>query len=58
MFELGRTVRFCINEGCPSRDAGPVHNSFSAYPPMRGLGRYYELRVVCRGEADQQTGYL
>ena len=25
---------------------------------MRGLGRYYELRVECRGEADPQTGYF
>lgn len=25
---------------------------------MRGLGRYYELMVTCRGEADAQTGYF
>lgn len=25
---------------------------------MRGLGRYYELTVVCRGEADPATGYF
>ena len=25
---------------------------------MRGLGRYYELEVTCRGEADAQTGYF
>lgn len=25
---------------------------------MRGLGRYYELCVTCRGEADAQTGYF
>ncbi len=25
---------------------------------MRGLGRYYELHVLCRGEADEVTGYF
>lgn len=25
---------------------------------MRGLGRYYELEVTCRGEADPKTGYF
>jgi 6-pyruvoyl-tetrahydropterin synthase len=25
---------------------------------MHGLGRYYELEFVCRGEADSRTGYL
>jgi 6-pyruvoyltetrahydropterin/6-carboxytetrahydropterin synthase len=25
---------------------------------MRGLGRYYELHVTCRGAADAQTGYF
>lgn len=25
---------------------------------MRGLGRYYELNITCRGEADPQTGYF
>jgi len=58
MFELGRTVRFCLNDGLSSREAGPAHNTFSAYPPMRGLGRYYELHVVVRGDADARTGYL
>lgn len=57
MLHLSRTVRFCL-----SPDAGdaqmPRHNTFSAWPPMRGLGRYYELRVECRGEADPQTGYF
>ncbi len=26
--------------------------------PGRGLGRYYELDVTCRGQADPQTGYF
>ncbi len=25
---------------------------------MRGLGRYYELHVTCRGQADEVTGYF
>jgi 6-pyruvoyltetrahydropterin/6-carboxytetrahydropterin synthase len=25
---------------------------------MRGLGRYYELRIRCRGPVDEQTGYF
>ncbi|MEM7627472.1 MAG: 6-carboxytetrahydropterin synthase [Planctomycetota bacterium] len=57
MLELSRTVRFCL-----SPDAGdaelPRDNTFSAWPPMRGLGRYYELHVTCRGEADPETGYF
>lgn len=56
MLELSRTVRFCINDP-PDADAG-AHNTFSAWPAMRGLGRYYELHVACRGEPDERTGYL
>lgn len=33
-------------------------NTFSAWPAMQGLGRYYELLVTCRGEPDAQTGYF
>src|SRR5690606_31968089 len=60
MFELGRTVRFCLNTSPDpvGADVAAGRNTFSADPPMRGLGRYYELHVVCRGEADAQTGYL
>lgn len=56
MLELARTVRFCLNDGDappPSRD-----NTFSAWPPMRGLGRFYQLHVRCEGEADPVTGYF
>jgi len=57
MLELSRTVRFCL-----SGDSGdlemPRANTFSAWPAMRGLGRYYELVVTCRGQADPQTGYF
>ena len=29
---------------------GEPDNTFAAYPSMRGLGRFYELDVRCRGE--------
>lgn len=58
MVELTRTVRFCLGaDGSPAGDA-PVSNSFAGWPPMRGLGRYYELRVACVGETDAVTGYF
>lgn len=61
MLELSRTVRFCLAPDATARGsslASPRHNTFSAWPPMRGLGRYYELRVRCQGQADPQTGYF
>ncbi|MEX2671959.1 MAG: 6-carboxytetrahydropterin synthase [Phycisphaeraceae bacterium] len=58
MIELSRTVRFCLNaDGSLAADA-PVSNSFAFWPPMRHLGRYYELTLTCRGEADADTGYF
>ena len=63
MLELSRTVRFCLNGddpvgGRPASRQTPAANTFSAWPAMRGLSRYYELIVRCRGEADPQTGYF
>ena len=57
MLELSRTVRFCLS-GQMGDLQSPRDNTFSAWPAMRGLGRYYEIRVTCRGEADLQTGYF
>ncbi|MGB0768928.1 MAG: SDR family oxidoreductase, partial [Phycisphaeraceae bacterium] len=57
MLELSRTVRFCLS-GDAADLATPRDNTFSAWPAMRGLGRYYELDVTCVGEADPQTGYF
>lgn len=57
MLELSRTVRFCLS-GEMGDLASPRDNTFSAWPAMRGLGRYYELEVTCRGQADAQTGYF
>ena len=58
--ELTRTIRFCLDgqSSVTQGLAGGRHNTFSAWPAMRGLGRYYELHVHCRGEADAKTGYF
>ncbi len=47
-------VRFTIPAG--GGDGGL--NGYAGKPPMRDLGRYYELDVVCVGEPDPTTGYL
>ncbi|MEE9403521.1 MAG: 6-carboxytetrahydropterin synthase, partial [Algisphaera sp.] len=57
MIQLSRTVRFCLSPDPADADR-PRHNTFAAWPPMRGLGRYYEMKVTCRGSADSQTGYF
>lgn len=56
MLELLRTVRFSVN---PDRSA-PIRgdNGYAGVPPMRGLGRHYELTVACGGDADPATGYF
>jgi len=58
--ELSRSVRFCVNPASQESEAAPLprHNTFAAWPGMIGLGAFYELQVVCRGEVDAQTGYL
>ena len=56
--ELTRTVRFCLGVDGSVADDAPVANSYAAWPPMRGLGRYYEMHITCAGEPDAQTGYL
>ncbi len=69
MIQLTRSVRFCINPpvspspathrtGPAVPAAEPADNTFAAFPSMRGLGRYYELAVTCRGEIDPATGYF
>ncbi len=63
MLELSRTVRFCLSDPPGGADAPapgdpPRDNTFAAWPPMRGLGRYYELDVTCRGNEDARTGYF
>ncbi|MEM7623896.1 MAG: hypothetical protein AAF235_11925, partial [Planctomycetota bacterium] len=58
MITLARTVRFCVNP--PESRAGDHTgvNGYAGKPAMRGLGRYYELDITCRGEPDPGTGYL
>ncbi len=63
MLELCRTVRMCLGDPGGMGAAAPAEmtrrsNTYSAWPAMRGLGRYYELEVCCRGEADPVTGYF
>lgn len=59
LVRLSRTVRFCINDGgAPEPGPGAGDNTFAGHPSMRGLGRYYELEVVCRGPVDGATGYF
>lgn len=65
MVELVRTVRFCIAEHAAARSpssasspASPAYNTFAGHPPMRGLGRFYEMDVLCRGSVDERTGYF
>lgn len=58
MITLCRTARFCINPGDNPDQPIRGTNGFGAKPPMRGLGRYYELSLILRGEPDTQTGYL
>ncbi len=56
--DLTRTVRFCLGPDGALADDAPVDNSYAAWPPMRGLGRYYELDITASGTVDPQTGYM
>lgn len=57
--ELTRTVRFCLSDPAgPGWEAEPKSNTFAGWPAMRGLGRYYELLVRCRGDVDPVSGYF
>lgn len=59
MITLGRTIRFAINPA-PEPDQPLLRgaNGYAGVPAMRGLGRHYELDVVCRGPVDPATGYF
>jgi 6-pyruvoyltetrahydropterin/6-carboxytetrahydropterin synthase len=59
MVILSRTVRFAVNPpqlGDAATRTGP--NGYAGSPPIRGLGRHYELQVTSIGQADATTGYL
>ncbi len=56
--ELERSIRFCLrSDGTLDSDA-PKDNTHAAWPPMVGLGRYYEMHVLCVGPIDPCTGYF
>lgn len=61
MIELSRHVRFFLNGPDPRRayeDSPDRANGFSAWPAVRGLGRFYQLEVRCAGQVDPVTGYF
>jgi 6-pyruvoyltetrahydropterin/6-carboxytetrahydropterin synthase len=60
MYELRRTVRFCLNPGLSSLPEAPhtVANGFAGWPAMTGLGTFYELEVACEGPVDTRSGIL
>jgi 6-pyruvoyltetrahydropterin/6-carboxytetrahydropterin synthase len=58
MVELTRTIRFSLaGDGSLLQDM-PKANTFAGWPPMPGLGRYYEIELTCLGQPDPQTGYF
>lgn len=57
MFQLTREVRFAVNDGEDNLGGRPT-NGFGGFPSLRGLGRYFELRVTLEGTPDARSGYL
>ena len=54
---LTRTVRFCLSRsGSPL--SLPRSNTHAGWPPMIGLGAYWEITVQLEGEPDPRTGYV
>lgn len=58
MVELSRVVRFCVSPADSASLGEMGTNTFAAWPAMVGIGAFYELEVVCRGEVDPITGLL
>lgn len=57
MTELIRIVRFAV--GAADSDGPGEHaNGHGGFPSARGLDRYFELSVRCRGELGSQSGYI
>lgn len=56
--QLTRTVRFALAGDGSLRSDQPVRNGYAGWPPMTGLGRFFQLHVTCRGRADPHTGYF
>ena len=62
MVELHRKVRMCVTNGTTAGGMEPPeateqYNTWGGWPAMRGLSRWYEIEVVCKGETDA-TGYF
>jgi len=63
MVTLSRLVRFAVNPPGPlpqelTAPGAADSNGFAGVPAMHGLGRHYELEILCRGEPDPATGYF
>ena len=57
MTELVRVVRLAVNGS--GAQAPPSHpNGHGGSPLLSGFGRYFEIRVCCRGELGDLTGYV
>jgi 6-pyruvoyltetrahydropterin/6-carboxytetrahydropterin synthase len=55
---LARRVRFAINAPHASALSTPGTNGFAGNPPMRGLGRHYELVLTCRAPLNASQQYV
>ncbi len=59
MLFLSRTVRFAVNDAPDSpADIDSSPNGYAGKPAMRGLGRWYQIEIACRGVASPDTGYF
>lgn len=58
MYQLSRTVRFCVPFSTAPWEKTARHNTFAAWPSMGSLGAYYELTVSCHGMPDGRSGYV
>jgi len=48
-----------VGASAPAHAAPPTGpNGYAGVPSMQGLGRHYELEIVCRGPVDPRTGYF
>jgi len=54
---LSRTVRFAVNPPGSVPEIA-ARNGKGGFPPVAGLGRWFEFAVECRGQPDKATGYL
>jgi 6-pyruvoyltetrahydropterin/6-carboxytetrahydropterin synthase len=56
---LNRLIRFCaVDPATLDQSLEADTNGFGGRPAMVGLGTYYELKIVCRGEPDPVLQYV